>query len=124
VKGAEATITGPPVPKARPRFNTKTGRVYTPLSSQLAEDLVASILHYDLRQLGDAEVTVKIEFGFSTRKSGDLDNCAKLVLDAMQKARIIDNDRQVRALRIFAEDVDKGDEYTRILVLPLRSHDA
>lgn len=117
MKSLAVRIDGKPTPKARPRFSR--GRVYTPRESQLAEELVASLLALKMRQLGPAEVGVTLTFGFSSRKSGDLDNCAKLVLDAMQMARVIDNDRQVRELHVLANDVPKGDEYTIVEVKAL-----
>lgn len=118
MRGRTLRIGGVPVPKARPRFDTRRGRVYTPESTKLAEDLLATLMQLQLVALGPAEVAVEIEFAFSSRRSGDLDNCAKLVLDALQKARVIDNDRQVRQLWINAKDVKKGQEFTW-----LRLHD-
>jgi len=112
--GNTLTVPGQPFPKARPRFNRKQGRVYTPADSLLAEDLMASVMNLSLAPLGGEDVLLDVHFAFETRKSGDLDNCLKLVMDALQKARVIDNDRQVRQVRVACSDVAKGDAFTRV----------
>jgi Holliday junction resolvase RusA-like endonuclease len=117
VKSDTLVLRAAPVPKARPRLNRKTGGIYTPRQSKLAEDLMATLMASQLKAYGPAEIGLRVNFAFSTRKSGDLDNCLKLVMDALQKARVIDNDRQIRKITVTCEDVKIGEEHTAIRIV-------
>lgn len=104
-----------PVPKERPRLNRKTGVVYTPKRTLLAEGLVRQAWR-------DAEfpkmtgplyinVGVKAE-GFQIYMDGapfyrsrgglrgDIDNYLKVVMDGLQGAAF-DNDNQIIAAEVW-----------------------
>ena len=112
-------IPGLVVPKARPRFNTHTGRVYTDPKYkaylEMATDVVA------LYHRGDPimqEVAVVMKFtpegvdvtyeaataaATWTSRKGDLDNMVGSVMDAMQKGGALSNDRNVVSIMAWVE---------------------
>lgn len=99
------TSSGEPVPKGRPRVVGR--RTYTPLATVQAE----TVLGWAARKAmgGQPPLTgpLAVDLAFSTTRAalrGDLDNLAKLVLDAMNKIVYVD-DRQVKQLVI---DVYEG----------------
>jgi crossover junction endodeoxyribonuclease RusA len=77
-------VEGAPVPKERPRFNTKTGRVYTPRKTKTAEDHIAWEFkrHYGAKLLTQ-DVHVCLSFHLEKGQRADLDNLVKTVLDAL-----------------------------------------
>lgn len=64
---------------------------------------------------GDVRVTVQ---WFRARKSGDVDNRAKVVLDALQGIAYAD-DAQVADFRIIRHDTDRGRARIDVVVQPL-----
>ena len=105
-------IPGRPVPKGRPRFG-KGGRAYTDPKTRAAEVevyahwLAAGAVHLE----GQLRATVTIDRDGATVEveeidepksplRGDLDNYAKLILDALNGAAY-DDDRQIQHLIIF-----------------------
>lgn len=91
-------IPGEPVPKGRPRMNTKTGRAYTPERTKAAERTVAEYAMANRAGLGMPwEGTLKVTMSFVASKQGDLDNYTKLVLDALNGVAYLD-DRQIISL--------------------------
>lgn len=132
---AEFTITGKPVPKARPRFDTRHGRVYTPAKSVKYEKRVAGAAHngsrwerleggHMRRRLqrwpepdGCAraaprrpkrvkcvcpwcsfEYRIELDIYLPDRRTRDLDNIEKAVLDGMTGV-LWHDDRQVYVAR-------------------------
>ena len=111
-------IPGEPVPKARPRFNSRTGHTYTTSKTAKAEKLIKdAYLAQGGRNLADYEGKVEIAmvFHFPIRKSWtkkkqeelldsthtikpDLDNLEKTVLDALNRLAFKD-DSQVCMVR-------------------------
>lgn len=91
------TLHGRPVPKARPRPGAR-GRFYVP--SQAEQEALALVMAKYRGTYGREEkLAVFIEFHFAGgRRPGDLDNLAKLVLDALQDAGVYPNDLQVTEL--------------------------
>jgi Holliday junction resolvase RusA-like endonuclease len=87
-------IPGEPVAKGRPRVNTKTGSVFTPAQTKAAEDKIGWECKQQLRgvelPIADGLIGVTLAF-YSTadpRKvagRSDIDNLAKLCLDALNK---------------------------------------
>lgn len=107
------TIEGPPRAKRRPRFNRKQGRAYTPPQTRADELEVAQhFMGYQQALYGDRPVQVVMHF-VCVKWKLDLDNAIKLVLDAMQQARVFENDRCVRSLHALVfEGYTKADEAT------------
>ncbi len=101
-------IPGEPVAKGRPRF-TKNGGVYTPKKTLDAESDIGWALKAECREV-DAVSRFSVSLEFWTKKRADIDNLAKLVLDAANGV-IWADDSQVwalRALKVY------GDPETRI----------
>src|SRR3972149_11232529 len=90
------------IPKSRPRFSKKTGKVYSP--SYRKEVSLAWLLKQAALNLEDGykqfgkheELFVAIVFRSSCYRRADIDNLTKLVYDALEKACIIENDKQIR----------------------------
>lgn len=85
----DAFIPGEPVSKARPRFNPKTGRVYTPAATHIAELTFREAvqgLYPDLKASARYGFVVEVEFHVKHGRRRDVDNLAKTVLDALNNA--------------------------------------
>ena len=93
----EFTVPGPPVPKERPRRGPH-GNFYTPKRTKDAEAQIAMIARSKSVRFAGNNVRVELEF-FCRQWRGDGDNCEKLILDALQKADVITNDKQVHECR-------------------------
>ena len=114
---------GPCVAKPRPRFSSKTGRVYTPNKGHKYEKLVKAS-YGDNPCFEDQFISVKILFKFEVPKSyskkkqsealagnlrptkADIDNDIKSVLDGLNKVAFLD-DRYIYSItaeKIFAEE--------------------
>jgi len=117
------TIPSSPVTKARPRFNTRTGRAFTDDKTRIFENIV-SLAYGSRHYFDDSYITVKIKFKFEIPKSyskkkrleaiegkirptkADIDNYIKAVLDGLNKKAWKD-DRyicSIEAEKIYAEE--------------------
>jgi len=109
-------VAGRPRPKARPRIvhtNQATVRVYTPSSAHehaLAWEFRAQRSY---KASGPVGVTITI---VERKWRGDIDNLAKLILDALVKAEVLGDDRQVESLVCARHHGDE--ELTRVVVTP------
>lgn len=115
------SILGKPKPKGRPRV--VNGRAYTPPETRAYEAKLRMIIASEcarsrwVRPEGD--VAVRMALAFSSGVHGDLDNCAKAVLDAAQGIAF-GNDKSVRVLhveRMWADD--EHPEGVHMSVIPL-----
>ena len=117
------TIPGPCVAKARPRFSSKTGRVYTPNNTHKYEKLVRECYgnrHFFDDDFIEIKITIKTEVpkSYNKRKredalngkiyptKGDLDNFTKTITDGLNGVAWRD-DRYIYAItaeKIFAEE--------------------
>ncbi len=97
MKGAiTVTIPGRPVPKDRPRV--VRGNTYTPAATVAAEHRIALLARAAGARPIECPVAVRAEFVFKDgRARADIDNLAKLVLDALNGVAFKD-DRQVVSL--------------------------
>lgn len=111
----EFTVPGNPRPKERPRFN---GHAYTAKDTAGAELVVGWEARKAMAKRPRLEVPlwVEIDFRMDTRRRVDLDNLAKLVLDACNEVvwaddsqierlvltRAVDRDRPRTEVRVFA----------------------
>ena len=96
------TIPSSPVTKARPRFNTRTGRAFTDDKTRIFENIV-SLAYGSRHYFDDSYIRVRIKFKFEIPKSyskkkrleaiegkirptkADIDNYIKAVLDGLNK---------------------------------------
>ena len=112
------TVPGKPQGKARPRFNTYTGRTYTPSKTGAYERLIALCFKQAGGKLLDGAIRIDIKAYYPIAKSHtkkakagmesgeikatikpDIDNVAKAVLDGLNGVAFED-DKQVINLRI------------------------
>ena len=97
-------IEGEPVPKARPRLGAN-GNIYTPKETKDYEDIVA----WHAKKLPRYKGNLLLEVAFfcsSRRKTPDLDNLLKSLIDGLQKGGAIKDDVQVsriNAIRLLDE---------------------
>ena len=114
--------------KARPRFNTKTGRAFTPGDTITYENWIKCCYQEQDGKFIDGPVRARIEIYYKIPKSyskkrvqairdglemplkkPDSDNIAKIVLDSLNKIAF-DDDSQVADLRVikkWTEDVER-----------------
>ncbi len=90
-------IRGSIIPKERPRFDTRNGRVYTPTKTKNWENDIRKQLAGPKQFTGPVEVRMCFMLNKKNYARMDLDNLAKCPLDAMNKVCYVD-DRQVVSL--------------------------
>jgi len=113
------SVPGEPVPKARPRFDQRHGRTYTPAATVEAEKRLADYFKttYPHFQPCADPVGLRLRFHLKGVGRGDWDNYGKLVSDSLNGKAWID-DKQVR--RADIELLDRTSEpRTDILVYRL-----
>lgn len=91
------TVPGEPVPKARPRFDPRSGRTYTPATTVEAEKLIAGYFKETYPHLEPCAEPVGLHLRFHLKGvgRGDWDNYGKLVSDSLNGKAWCD-DKQVR----------------------------
>lgn len=130
----EFEIPGKITGKGRPRVNTNTAIAYTPAKTKDYEELIKQYFILKYRKIqpleGRLSVTVKAYFGIpkSTSKTNkeemlqgnmspvkkpDIDNIAKIILDALNKLAFND-DNQITKLIIEKEYAEEEKVYVRI----------
>ena len=109
------TIPGEPIPKGRPRMNTKTGTIYTPRSTKDYEDSVAIMAMATRERFGSDILRFTGTFYCSRSTRPDCDNLIKSVLDGLAKGKVFDNDKQV--VEIHAVRIDKSSTPRTVIVL-------
>jgi crossover junction endodeoxyribonuclease RusA len=90
-------VPGRPVPKGRPR-HTKRGHTYTPAQTAQAESVIRTLARAQGWTPLTGRLSVALVFRTDTRR-GDVDNLAKLVLDALNGVAWVD-DRQIDDLDV------------------------
>lgn len=90
----EITVPGEPVPLARARRG-EYGKFYTPKKSLQYQSDIAWEARRARTRFGQREVVVHTDFYCRSKRAQDGDNMHKAVLDALEKAEVYDNDRQV-----------------------------
>lgn len=107
------TIPGKPVPKDRPRF-TNTGNIWSRSSEHEAQVALLFARYRGLFPTGN--VATRMLFLTNPKQRADSDNLEKLVLDAMEKAGVYANDRQVNDSAKHRYTVDYGQEQSVVWV--------
>lgn len=116
IKIATFTVPGNPRPKERPRFGR--GRGYTTEATRAAEARVASSFteNMSIRHTIESPVTgplrVRLRFFRDNMRRVDLDNLAKIPLDALNKLAWVD-DSQIVSL-IASKHLDRDNPRTEI----------
>lgn len=96
---------GDPASKSRPRFNGNGKQAYTEAKTTTAQDSIGWRVKAALkgnRPVDGHELTVHIKFFCATRQRRDIDNMAKLVLDACNGV-LWGDDAQVAVLNVSRE---------------------
>ncbi len=106
-------IPGRPIPKKRPRLNSKNSRsyVYTPPETAEYERKVGwYALQAAKGKSFSNDIAVFIKLYFKDRRFGDVDNYGKALLDAIQGI-VFDNDKQVAKLHIerYIDDNERAE---------------
>lgn len=99
-------IDGDPVAKGRPRVS-RDGHLYTPKITRDAEKLLAEELRLHIRRPTSELCEVTLDFRTATNRRTDIDNFAKLVLDAANKI-VWEDDRQVVWLLV---EIERGSRH-------------
>lgn len=92
-------VPGEPVPKGRPRFDTRSGRTYTPERTARAEEALGWLMKISRKVSEPCAGPVKLELFFtigSKRKRTDADNLAKLVMDSGNGIVWVDDSQIIR----------------------------
>lgn len=130
----EFLVPGPITGKARPRMNTRTGKAYTPSKTKNYEYEIKQwfvhkypnfqtletrlkiqiIAYYDVPKSTSKKQAEKMEKQIiSPTKKPDIDNIAKIVLDALNKLAYKD-DTQVTKLELEKVYADQAKLYIKI----------
>lgn len=89
-----------PIPKARPRFNMKSGRTYTPRTTQDFESHISNEARKVFDKPFEGAVEMRLIFNFVKAKSNrktlhtqrpDIDNLIKGVMDGLNKIAFVDD---------------------------------
>jgi Holliday junction resolvase RusA-like endonuclease len=94
---------GNPIPKGRARFGN--GHAFTPARTVHAEGALVRAFRdaWQRRPMLTDTLALVVLFYVPTRQRKDLDNLSKLVMDAATKARIWQDDSQVKAKTVVME---------------------
>lgn len=115
-----------PLPKERPRFNTKSGHAYTPSKTAKYESHIKFAAKCVCQRPFEGPVEVRLVFNFLKAKSSklnhvtkrpDIDNLTKGVLDALNGVAFID-DAQI--IKLYCEKNFSAVENIEITVHELK----
>lgn len=108
------TVEGEPRSKQRPRV--VRGRAYTPKETVAAEKLVAAAYREASEHLFEHNVVVSIDFFNGNRRRRDIDNMAKLVMDALNGVAFVDDFQVVELnLRKFFTEKERARTEVRLV---------
>lgn len=109
----EFTVPGNPKAKGRPRFS---GHAYTPKATLVAEEEIWWVAKEAMgtRKPVTASLVVGIDFRMATARRVDIDNLAKLVLDALNEVVWVD-DAQIVTL-VLTKSIDRVSPRTDVRV--------
>ena len=120
------TIPGRPVPKGRPRLGVRGRRayIYTPERTKQYEQAVGLCARAAVQGAAlECPVAVAIDLYLHGKRRIDVDNCAKSILDGMNKI-VYEDDNQVVDLRVRKiREKDKKRQRVEIEVWEANSDD-
>lgn len=93
----ELILNGEPKTKGRPRF-TRNGQAYTPKETRIAELEILTKWTEDGSRSLDGDIGMELIFDLGTKRIKDIDNMAKLVLDALNKKAFADDNQIVELI--------------------------
>jgi crossover junction endodeoxyribonuclease RusA len=109
-------IPGPPVPKERPRGGAPGRRAFTPKKTRAAERVIRKIAQGVTRRRDpiDGPVVVRAQFFMGDRRRRDLDNCLKLVTDALNGIAYVDDSQivEIHAVKL----IDLNHPRTQVMI--------
>lgn len=113
----EFVMDGEPKGKERPRF-TRSGHAYTPKATKDAEQAIRDQFkltypYYDEVDDGTTAWALRISAHTKSTRRKDLDNIAKLVMDALNGV-VWKDDSQIQELNIYRLPAATGSPYTGI----------
>lgn len=119
------TVPGRPIPKGRPRRDSRTNHVHTPQRTIDAEAVVAqyaqvAMSRARLRSPLDVPIGVRLTFVLPDRRIVDLDNLCKLAWDAMNNLVFTDDKliEEMAARRLIHPSARDGYTYVEIWTNP------
>lgn len=115
------TALGQPVPKERPRHNTKTGNTYTPKKTTDAERVISIAFRHDVVGYGVPRLSrfaLGVNFYLKRDYGADIDNLLKTVMDGLQGFVYV-NDSQVKEIVFAAIEVDPKNPRTEVTIMEL-----
>lgn len=116
---ASFTLWGEPKPKERPRF--AKGRTFTSKTTLDAETAILDAFEHEnpLFEPTIEDVTITVLFFRKSKRTADLDNLLKTVLDALNRVAYHD-DKQVVELHAYRRD-GMGDQASTVFKMELAS---
>lgn len=117
MRGWQFTIPGPPIPKGRPKHNTKTGNTYTPERTKQAESVAAAefrrqVVGYGRPRAGEFRISAVFHV---KRDDADIDNLLKMVMDGLQGVAYV-NDKQIKSIGYARIVVERDHPHTEVLL--------
>lgn len=115
------TALGQPVPKERPRHNTKTGNTYTPTKTKQAEGVIAVSFRHEVVGYGPPRMgrfAIGAKFYLKRDYNADIDNLMKTVMDGLQGFVYV-NDSQVKKLLESEILLDAKNPRTEVTIVEL-----
>lgn len=110
-----ATIYGPPRPYKRPGYGTANGKRYNPNKPDQLGFVKAlrELYKHDAATsyFGSSELQITVVFCLS--RNSDIDNLLKYLLDALQLAKMYDNDMQVTKISAEKQSVHDATDVAR-----------
>lgn len=97
--------------------------VYTPEKTRDFERMVKLQAQQLQTEKLTGELTVEILVSFNKKTFGDVDNYSKAILDALQKARVFENDKQIAQLNIKREYNPGNPEFAKITIREITKTD-
>ena len=114
------TAPGQPIPKGRPRHNTKTGNTYTPKRTTDAEQNLGLSFRQQVVGYGPprtSRFSLSCDF-YVSRDIADIDNLIKTVMDGLQGFVWV-NDKQVKRIGPTQVFIDRTNPRTVVRIVDL-----
>lgn len=116
-------LNGRPIAKGRPKTTMKSGKpvTFTPSRTRAYERMVVAAIRYQLPDdvLEGEHLSVEISISTKRRLTGDLDNYAKAILDAIVTSGLIVDDNRIDHLSVSRVVVAWADDRTYVEIAEL-----